>query len=516
MKPIKTLPLLLLLLGIIVGTFAGCATSASHGAPDSITSLEDFKNAKLGVVTGSVYDGHSKALFPNAKLAYYQTFADLFQCVQQGKIDGFMADEANFNAVKRVGADLSALKVPDLCVEVGYGFQKNARGEALKAEMDAFLAALRSDGTVDRLIEKWYGSAEPTQTLEKPDFSDNPTPISVAIDSSRKPFVYMLNGSYAGFEAEILYMFCEAYGYRPSFSGVPFASGLAGLASGRFDVVVGGLYVTDERAQSVHFSEPHTYADVVMVSHNAEEASASFFANFKENFEKTFILEGRWKQICKGIGTTMLISAASMVFGSLLGFLLYLLSKNSYKCISSTAKAIGKVYARIVAGTPIVVILMILFYVVFAKYKNVGSTVIAIVAFSFSFGSFVYRHMGVSVGSVEFGQTEAAYALGYSKTKAFFKIVLPQAMTVFLPSFCSEVVSLIKATAIVGYIAVSDLTKVGDIIRSNTFEAFFPLISTALIYFLLTWIVASLFNILKRKLEPKRRSEDVILKGVER
>lgn len=486
------------------------------GAQKNDMTLKDFDNANLGVVTGSIYDGHSKAIFPEAKIKYYQTFADLFQCVQQGKIDGFMADEPNFNSVKRVSSELSALKVPDLNVEIGYGFQKNDGGDKLKAEMDAFIAELKADGTIDNLLDKWYGDTEPTQTLEKPDFSDNKTTITVAVDTGRKPFVYMLNNEYAGFETEVMYMFCEKYGYNPVISGVPFASGLAGLSGGKFDLVAGGLYMTPERKESVNFSEPYMYADVVMVSYNKGESAISFIADFKESFEKTFIRENRWKLICEGIVVTMLISILSMLFGSILGFLLYLMNKSGNKFISFFAKVIGKVYSRIVAGTPIVVILMILFYLIFAEFKNLSGVVIAIVGFSLTFGAFVYDHMAVSVNSVDFGQTEAAYALGYSKNKTFFRIILPQAMTIFMPSFCGEVVSLIKATAVVGYIAVNDLTKMGDIIRSNTYEAFFPLIATAVIYFVLTWIVASLLNIVKRKFEPKRRTEKTILKGVER
>jgi polar amino acid transport system substrate-binding protein len=87
-------------------------------------------------------------------------------------------------------------------------------------------------------------------------------------------------------------------------------------------------------------------------------------------------------------------------------------------------------------------------------------------------------------------------------------------MSIFLPSYCGQAVELIKATAVVGYIAVNDLTKMGDIIRSNTYEAFFPLIATAVIYFLLTWALAALLRLLKRRFEPKRRSQEAILNGV--
>ena len=143
-----------------------------------------------------------------------------------------------------------------------------------------------------------------------------------------------------------------------------------------------------------------------------------------------------------------------------------------------------------------------------------SGVLVAIIGFTLTFGAFVYDHMTVSVSSVDRGQIEAAYALGYTKNKTFFRIVFPQAMHIFLPSYCGQAVDLIKATAVVGYIAVNDLTKMGDIIRSNTYEAFFPLIATAVIYFVLTWMLSALFRLVKLRFEPKRRSAQTILKGV--
>ena len=218
----------------------------------------------------------------------------------------------------------------------------------------------------------------------------------------------------------------------------------------------------------------------------------------------------------EGIGVTMVISILAILIGSLLGFALYMLSRSDIKILRGLIKGISTVYSRFIAGTPVVVILMILFYVVFGNIRDMSGIVVAILGFSLVFGAFVYEHMQISVDSVDNGQTEAAYALGYNKNNTFFRIVFPQAMKIFLPSYCGQIVELIKATAVVGYIAVNDLTKMGDIIRSNTYEAFFPLIATAVIYFVLTWIVASLLNLIKFKFEPKRRTEKTILKGVKR
>ena len=210
----------------------------------------------------------------------------------------------------------------------------------------------------------------------------------------------------------------------------------------------------------------------------------------------------------------MLISIMSAVCGTLLGFGLYMLSRSEKKVVQRLTKGFAKVYSRIIEGTPVVVVLMILFYVIFGKIKDMSGILVAIIGFTLTFGAFVYDHMTVSVNSVDRGQTEAAYALGYTRNKTFFRMILPQAMTIFLPSYCGQAVDLIKATAVVGYVAVNDLTKMGDIIRSNTYEAFFPLIATAVIYFLLTWIISLLLGTVKRRFEPKLRSKDDILKGI--
>ena len=310
--------------------------------------------------------------------------------------------------------------------------------------------------------------------------------------------------------------FAKEYGYKLDISYVTFDAILPGVTTGKYDIGTGAITITEERAQSVNFSDSHLTVDVVMVTKADEdtEVKVSFWNDVKESFHKTFIRENRWKLIAQGIGVTLLISVSAIILGSLFGFGLYMLSRSDVKVIQALSKGFAKGYSRIIEGTPVVVILMILFYVIFGKLRDMSGVVVAIIGFTLTFGAFVYDHMTVSVGSVDRGQTEAAYALGYTKNKTFFRVIFPQAMTIFLPSYSGQAVELIKATAVVGYIAVNDLTKMGDIIRSNTYEAFFPLIATAVIYFLLTWGLSLLLKLVKLSFEPKRRSQERILKGV--
>lgn len=476
--------------------------------------LNAFRRAELGAVTGSLYGGYCRELFPNAHISEFNNFSDVLMALRQGKVDGTMLDRPNFNAVKRTDSKLSAVNVPQYSVEIGFGFQKTEEGYALQAQMNSFLDKLRADGRLDSMLDKWYGETEPSVSVPLEELKENPKTLRVSIDTTRKPFVYMYEGKPVGFEIEALYLFCKEYGYNVEIEDVSFASGLAGLAGEKYDLVCGGLYMTPERKESVNFSEPYMVADVVMATYE-KSGVGSFFASIGESFEKTFIRESRWKLIVKGILTTLLISVCAVLGGTVLGFLLYLAARSKNRALSSVTRVFTKIYSKLITGTPTLVVLMLLFYVVFGR-SDLGGTVVAIIGFILTFGSFVYGQLALTVEAVDKGQTEAAYALGYSRNRTFFRIVLPQAMKMFLPVYSAEIVGLIKATSVVGYIAVNDLTKMGDIIRGNTYEAFFPLIAVAVIYFIITWGAAALLGIMQRKFEPKRRKKKNILKGVAR
>lgn len=476
--------------------------------------LNAFRRVELGAVTGSLYGGYCRELFPNAHISEFNNFSDVLMALRQGKVDGTMLDRPNFNAVKRTDSKLSAVNVPQYSVEIGFGFQKTEEGYALQAQMNSFLDKLRADGRLDSMLDKWYGETEPSVSVPLEGLKENPKTLRVSIDTTRKPFVYMYEGKPVGFEIEALYLFCKEYGYNVEIEDVSFASGLAGLAGEKYDLVCGGLYMTPERKESVNFSEPYMVADVVMATYE-KSGVGNFFASIGESFEKTFIRESRWKLIVKGILTTLLISVCAVLGGTVLGFLLYLAARSKNRALSSVTRVFTKIYSKLITGTPTLVVLMLLFYVVFGR-SDLGGTVVAIIGFILTFGSFVYGQLALTVEAVDKGQTEAAYALGYSRNRTFFRIVLPQAMKMFLPVYSAEIVGLIKATSVVGYIAVNDLTKMGDIIRGNTYEAFFPLIAVAVIYFMITWGAAALLGIMQRKFEPKRRKKKNILKGVAR
>ena len=169
------------------------------------------------------------------------------------------------------------------------------------------------------------------------------------------------------------------------------------------------------------------------------------------------------------------------------------------------------VFIRVIQGTPIVVLLMILYYILFGKV-DIAAILVAILGFSINFGVYVSEMMRTGIEAVDKGQIEAAHALGFTRAQTFWRITFPQAARHFIPVFRGEFISMVKMTSVVGYIALQDLTKVSDIIRSRTLEAFFPLIATAVLYFFVANALTMLLSRVDIRLDPKRRKREV--KGV--
>jgi polar amino acid transport system substrate-binding protein len=159
---------------------------------------------------------------------------------------------------------------------------------------------------------------------------------------------------------------------------------------------------------------------------------------------------------------------------------------------------LANTFINLMRGTPILVLLMIMFYVIFAG-TSVDPVMVAVVTFGMNFAGYVSEMFRSAIESVDKGQTEAGIALGFSPLKTFLYIVLPQAFKQVLPVFKGETISLVKTTSIVGFIAVQDLTKVGDIIRSRTFDAFFPLVMVAVLYFIISWIFGAILDFIGKK-----------------
>jgi polar amino acid transport system substrate-binding protein len=222
--------------------------------------------------------------------------------------------------------------------------------------------------------------------------------------------------------------------------------------------------------------------------------------SLRDSFHSTFFKEQRWRLIVEGLWTTVVVSVLSTLLGTVLGALICYLRMSSHWLLS----AIGRGYIGLVRGLPVLLLLMLIFYVVFARL-DINPILVAIIAFGMNFAAYVAEMFRSGVEGVDRGQFEAGIAMGFTRVQTFFHIILPQAVRRILPVFRGEFISLVKMTSIVGYIGVQDLTKASDIIRSRTFEAFFPLVMVALIYFVVIWVLGLALDAIDRRTDPERR-----------
>lgn len=242
---------------------------------------------------------------------------------------------------------------------------------------------------------------------------------------------------------------------------------------------------------------------------------AEWFAQLKADFELNFIEAGRWKWLMEGLGNTLIITFFALLIGLVIGVVVaairsthdknresMAMHKGAGYYLLKIANGICHVYLTVFRGTPIVVQLLIMYFIVFATSRD--SLMIAIIAFGINSGSYVAEILRGGIMSIDNGQFEAGRSLGFNYPQTMLHIIIPQVFKSVLPTLCNEFIVLLKETSVAGYVGIVDLTKAGDLIRGRTFSAFMPLIAVALIYLAMVIILSSLVGVLERRL---RRSE---------
>ncbi len=476
--------------------------------------LADLNGKRIGVQTGTTFDEYVLGTLPDAKISYFNTYSDMAVALKTDKIDGFPGDEPVLRLMSAEDPDLVLLEEYMDNFDFGAVFPKTDKGDALRAEMDEYFTKIRQSGELEEITYKWIKGPDSEKTV--PDYSAfaaEKGTLTMATEGAYAPMNYYRGEELVGLEIDLAAHFCEAYGYGLTIDAMNFDGILPAVQSGKADFGMAGMTITDERKESANFSVPYYTGGTMMMVRRVSGASdgekQGFIAKMKLSFQKTFLREGRWKLFVEGVRNTLVITLLSILFGTILGFLVFMMCRNG----NVIANGITRFCMWLVQGMPVLVLLMILYYIIFGSMA-ISGIVVSVIGFTLTFGAATFGMLRMGVGAVDNGQYEAAYALGYSNTRTFFKIIFPQALPHIMPAFKSEIVSLIKATAIVGYIAVQDLTKMGDIVRSRTYEAFFPLIAVTVIYFVLEGIIGALVDRLEILINPKRRKRDSILKGV--
>ena len=222
--------------------------------------------------------------------------------------------------------------------------------------------------------------------------------------------------------------------------------------------------------------------------------------SLKEQFYINFIEENRWHYLVDGLKVTLQVTFLAVIIGIVLGLLVAIIRSTYMK--TGKLKVLNflcNIYLTVIRGTPVLVQLLIIYFVIFGSV-NIDKVIVAVLAYGLNSGAYVAEIFRSGIMSIDNGQFEAGRSLGFSYVQTMYHIIMPQAFKNVLPALCNEFIVLLKETSVVGYIALQDLTKAGDIIRSRTYSAFMPLIAVAIIYLVMVIVFNKLVGILERRL----------------
>ena len=469
--------------------------------------IEDFYNARIGQTAGASTGLSIKECYPKIPefIDLNGGIADGIIMLKNNKLDAYANDYPLIAAAVSKNPELAISPVRGVPENFGIGLVK---GSELTPKIEKIISEFKKDGTLTRLNDIWLGNDEKLKIIPEQNWPQKNGILKVAVDNAY-PMVYISNNNLVGHDVNLAVLIGKALGMKVEFILGGNDARITALQSSKADIVVSSLSITEERKQAIDMIPYYDSTPVFMVrkadllgedaDYDKDENQVSFWEDLKASFNRTFIVEDRWKLITDGLGVTIFISICSGILGSIIGFCLCMLRRTKNKVIDWLTLS----FIRIIQGIPAVVFLMVLYYVVFGKV-DISPIAVSIIGFAINFGAYVSEMMRTGIEAVDVGQNEAALALGYSNVQSFFKVIFPQAAKHFLPVMKGEFIGMVKMTSIVGYIAGQDLTKATDIIRARTMEAFFPLIVTAVIYFIIANLMTTFLSKIETMLNPRK------------
>jgi len=512
----KTIRLILLLISTLV--FCSCAgrgaLNRDGAGGDRVTEGGDIDLNAPGTVIAIMMDLDLDLhdYYPDAEILFVKSEAEGLLAVTSGQADAFVEKSSFIKTLEGSGFTGVHIHSDGQIGEIGKvaaAVSPATKIPDAEKKINAFIAEITEDGTLDEMRQRWLRDKDYTM----PEFpeTENPTcTIHVGTTGLATPYSFIQDGELAGLDVELALRFAAWLGADIEFSQYDWDGIIVACSTGKVDYAISNLFVTEEKAEAVFFSEPYSTFDNVLYVRDLETTGAeSFLTRVKNSFRKTFITENRWKLLVKGLLVTVEISLGAALLGILLGSVLSAMHRSKRKLF----RLFSDGFSYVISGIPALVILMIVYFLFFAK-SSISPVISGIITFGFIFGITFSSILSTAIEAVDRGQWEAAKALGFRSGETFFLVILPQTVRIVLPIIKGEFVSMMKLTSIVGYIAIQDLTKAGDIIRARTFEAFFPLISVALMYFLLSTAVIIVLGKLEVRTDfTKRRNR--IPRGVD-
>lgn len=467
-----------------------------------LSKATDAQNKRIAVMIGSAQETWLAKNWPQSTTTQYHSVSDVLMAVTTRKADVGIMDTDTLKQAFGPDSQLVMFGEEMLPFDRGVAFGKTAAKDLLP-QFNAFVAELEANGTLPDMRKRWIDD----RSRVMPELPPEPTgkPVIAGVNDVGLPFIGLVDNKLVGLDVELMARFSRKIGRPIRLDSMMFGSLAPALASGKIDMLGMSIYVTEERKKAFEFGTRSHTANSHFFALRGNVAGATlvqsqpgFWDKTVESFKSNILTENRYLLLWDGLKITVLISVLSTLFGTLLGAGICMMRLSRRKLLNVPAKA----YIGLLRGLPVLVLLMLIFYVIFASV-DIPPVLVAVIAFGMNFGAYAAEIFRSGIEGIDKGQTEAGLAMGFTRLQTFLHIVLPQMVRRVLPVYKGEFISMIKMTSIVGYIAVQDLTKASDIIRSRTFDAFFPLIMVAVLYFLIAWLLVQLLELLERRMDPR-------------
>lgn len=500
----KTSIIAFMLLLIVVITGISACSNDNSKAGKEVKNAGDLPGAKIGVqlgTTGDIYVSDYENDGSGTKVERYNKGADAIQALKLGKIDCVVIDEQP--ALEFVKQNTGLKILDDEFTKEDYALCIGKDNPELLENVNTAIEKLQSDGTIDSIINNYIGSDSQIgkTPYEKKDVERKNGTLKIGTNAEFPPYEYYEDNQITGIDIDIMQAVCDELGMDMQVEDMAFDSIIAAITSGKVDVGASGFTVTEDRKKNINFTDSYitTKQDIIV-----KDGSSGSKIGLKEKLYDNFVKDSRYMYIVKGLGNTVVITLFAVMLGIILGFLIAVVRTSHDRNGGLTIlNGLCQAYLTIIRGTPVMIQLLIIYYVILASVTN--KILVAAIAFGLNSAAYVAEIVRSGIMSVEIGQFEAGRSLGLDYKQTMTSIILPQAVKNILPALLNEVISLLKETSISGYIGLMDLTKGGDIIRSNTYEAFLPLIAVAIIYLVIVMILSRCVSRLERRLRNNER-----------
>lgn len=422
------------------------------------------------------------------------------QALLQGKVDCVVEDEQPALAFVRQNPGLKIL--PKELSHDSYAFAVSHDNITLKSAIDRELNRLRNSGELDTIIQRHIRNGLPI-AYQKKNVARTKGTLRVTTNATFPPYEYYDNGNIVGIDIDVMQAIADNLGMNLKIEDVNFDAVITSVQTGKADVGASGITVTEERKNNVLFTDAYATCRQVIIVKDAKVGTGGM--SLTERFKQDFIIEHRYSYLFQGLANTIIITLLAIIISLILGSVIAIIrTSHDRNGNLKIANALCRFYLTIVRGTPTMVQLLIIYYVIFAS-ADVSKLFVAVVAFGLNSSAYLAEVIRSGIMSIDRGQMEAGRSLGLSYAQTMRFVILPQAYKNVLPAIGNELITLLKETSISGYIGLVDLTKGSDIIRSITYDAMLPLSIVALIYLMLVMSLEAGVSRIEKKLRKNER-----------